>query len=551
MDFGGSPAAIHLEKADWTLYNMKNNSNLIIAVIAVVGFIFLWDKLVVSRFTPPKQTASQASPTSQPILPPSDSLNLTTPVSAQKVIQPSTNHLKTETADVTIESWGGKISSWKVKERDHWVELVTRKKSPKTLPLETFGQINFGVESLTADKIVLAAHHPQGFLIRKTLVLNTPDVPGSVTLQFKNVSKEPVAIDTVLGWGEGLDKHSLNEANQKKPQAVDAHFAEMRAVAYSNDRLMSWKAGFIFGRTVEQTVSGSFDWIGVDNNHFVAAFVADQEPISEVNVFTTRDVAPVIDIPVKFQLAPGEEKTTSYLFYVGPKDFKSLKAAGHHLEKSVSFGIFGFISKGLLRALEFFKKTTGNYGWSIIIVTILLQIAVFPLTKKSLSHALRMRELQPQMKQLQAQFKSDPKRLQIETLNLYKRHGMNFMGLEGCFPVLLQIPVFFAFYSALNGAYELRGAPWIFWIKDLAAPDAFYVLPVIMGAGMYFQQKLTTVPTDPSQATMMKLMPIIFVFMFLKMPAGLVLYWSVNSACTILGQRLLKWQKESQARSSP
>jgi YidC/Oxa1 family membrane protein insertase len=159
-----------------------------------------------------------------------------------------------------------------------------------------------------------------------------------------------------------------------------------------------------------------------------------------------------------------------------------------------------------------------------------------------------MKTLQPQIKKLQEQFKSDPKRLQVETFNLYKKNGMKFMGMEGCFPMLLQIPVFFAFYSTLRVAYELRGAPWILWIHDLGAYDPYYILPVLMGGGMFLQQKLTSIAADPAQARMMMMMPVVFTFMFLKLPAGLVLYWVVNSMTTIVVQKIIGLQNTNNPR---
>jgi YidC/Oxa1 family membrane protein insertase len=212
---------------------------------------------------------------------------------------------------------------------------------------------------------------------------------------------------------------------------------------------------------------------------------------------------------------------------------------GLDLVKSVDFGMFGVIAKVLLWGLRYFHSLTNNYGWAIIILTFYIQFLLLPLTIKNYRHSNRMRELQPHIKKLQDQFKSDPKRLQAETFNLYKRHGMKFMGMEGCFPILLQIPVFIAFYATLRAAYELRGAPWIFWIKDLGVYDPYYVLPILMGVGMFLQQKMTSVATDPAQARMMYMMPFIFTFMFFKLPAGLVLYWCVNSMTTIVIQSLM------------
>jgi YidC/Oxa1 family membrane protein insertase len=155
-----------------------------------------------------------------------------------------------------------------------------------------------------------------------------------------------------------------------------------------------------------------------------------------------------------------------------------------------------------------------------------------------------MKELQPQVKQLQEQLKNDPKRMQIEMMNLYRKNGMKFMGMEGCFPMLLQIPVFFAFYTTLRLAYELRGASWL-WIPDLGVHDPIYALPILMGIGMFLQQRATTVAADPAQAKVMMFMPVIMTFMFLKLPAGLVLYWTVNSLCTIVIQKILQWRQHA------
>jgi YidC/Oxa1 family membrane protein insertase len=155
-----------------------------------------------------------------------------------------------------------------------------------------------------------------------------------------------------------------------------------------------------------------------------------------------------------------------------------------------------------------------------------------------------MKELQPQIKQIQEQFKNDQKRIQIEMFNLYRKNGMKFMGMEGCFPILLQLPIFFSFYATLRVAYELRGATWL-WIPDLGLHDPFYILLVFMGLGMFVQQKTTTVAADPAQAKMMMFMPVIMTFMFLKLPAGLVLYWSINSICTILIQKFLQWRRHA------
>ena len=159
-----------------------------------------------------------------------------------------------------------------------------------------------------------------------------------------------------------------------------------------------------------------------------------------------------------------------------------------------------------------------------------------------------MKAVQPQMKRLQELYKNDARRLNVEMMELYKRHGLRFMGLEGCLPVFIQMPVFFALYNALRSTYELRHAPWIGWIKDLSLHDPFYVLPVLMGAGMFFQQKMSMASMDPSQRQIMYIMPVMFTFFFLKMPSGLVLYWLTSSLLGILVQVILTKRHAAAAR---
>lgn len=527
---------------------MTNNKNLFISILIVFGFIVAWDSLVVSKFGPPKNSKTSSS-TTQPISTP----NLTT---APSVVDSNVSQIKSLTvapaksvvltagnARVEMDSLGARIASWKTMEKEHWVEFVYTGKTPKLFPLETYPDVAFGLESSSENKAVYSAKLPSGLILRKTLDLSSSSSLHTLTLEFANPTKQSVQLNTEFGWGSGLNKRAINAKTGAVRADSDPH-NEMRAIGLA-DHLRQWKSGVIFGRTVDTENTGPFQWVGVDNKHFLAALIPTGGMVERVHAISDKSTAPTVLIPVSLTIQPNEKKIISYQLYVGPKKTSELKLAGHGLDQSISFGVFGIIAKTLLRGLEFFHKLTGNYGWAIIILTICIQILVFPLTRKSLEHSVKMRTLQPQLKSLQEQFKSDPKRLQVETLNLYKKNGMQFMGLEGCFPMLFQIPIFFAFYTALNGAFELRGATWIFWIKDLAAPDPYYVLPILMGAGMFLQQKLTTVAADPAQARMAMLMPIMFVFMFFKMPAGLVLYWTMNSVCTIVNQRFLLLKQSS------
>ena len=204
--------------------------------------------------------------------------------------------------------------------------------------------------------------------------------------------------------------------------------------------------------------------------------------------------------------------------------------------KILSFIIFA------LGVLFFLQSITKNYGWAIIIMTVIIQILVLPLTLKSYKAMAGMKRVQPLIKDLQTKYKNDPKRLQVEMMNLYRSQKVNPLG--GCLPMLLQLPIFWALFQTLRNAYELRFAPWVLWVKELSACDSLThigsislnVLPLIMGLGMFLQQKMTTATSDPAQRKMMYIMPIIFTLMFWGFPSGLVLYWLTNSIVSMIVQ---------------
>ena len=524
----------------------ETKSNLLIAVVTVVAFILLWDVFVTSRYGPSRppapvpdtKTATPGDATDARVAAPArrdGAEPIAAPAKETRTV------LETEAARLVVESRGARVTSWQVREKDHWVELVTDKTFPASAPLGTFPDLNFAAEKRTGSSAVFRADHPDGFRVEKTIDLEAQPPFHAVSLRLTNQTGDRLAVRAALGWAGGLAKAPTDEEMSEKDR--EAVKAEMRAVGFDG-RVKSWKPGFVFGRTIEQTVAAPFEWIGVDNDHFLAALIATPDPIRTVHVAGDRDTPAAISVPVEAELAPGESTAVRYQLFVGAKEYGVLKDLGHNLASAVDFGFFGVIAKGLLAVLHFLRSFTGNYGWAIVLLTIGMQILVFPLTRHSLKHSLKMKQLQPQLKKIQEQYKSDPKRLQIEMFNLYRKHGMRFMGMEGCIPMLIQIPIFIAFYTTLRVAYELRGAPWILWINDLAVYDPYYVLPILMGAGMFLQQKLTTVAADPAQARIMMLMPLIFTFMFFKLPAGLVLYWVVNSVSTIAIQGFLKFRQD-------
>ncbi len=238
-------------------------------------------------------------------------------------------------------------------------------------------------------------------------------------------------------------------------------------------------------------------------------------------------------------------QTMTFSGYVGQKNYKVLESINPVLTNAIEYGWFTFASKPLFALLSWLHGIFGNWGWSIIALTILIRIVLYPLTYKGMVSMQKIKAISPKIKEIQAKYKGDPQRLNSATMDMYKKHGANPLG--GCLPMLLQIPVFFAIYRVLLNAVELQGSEWILWIDDLSRMDSFFVLPILMGASMYYQQKLTPNNfTDPLQEKVFKFLPIIFTFFFVTFPSGLVLYWFVNNLFSIGQQFIVNQQFKNQ-----
>jgi YidC/Oxa1 family membrane protein insertase len=218
--------------------------------------------------------------------------------------------------------------------------------------------------------------------------------------------------------------------------------------------------------------------------------------------------------------------------YVGPKEYNALASLDSRLTDVIEYGWFTFIAKPMFTMLQYLHNYIGNWGWTIVVLTILVKLILFPLSHKGMISMNRLKELAPKIKAIQEKYGKDKQKASMHMMELYQKEGANPMG--GCLPLLLQIPVFFAIYRVLLNAIELKGAEWIFWIDDLAEMDPYFILPIIMGATMFLQQRITpNTMTDPIQQKMFQWLPVVFTFFFLWFPAGLVLYWAVNNIFTV------------------
>jgi len=290
-----------------------------------------------------------------------------------------------------------------------------------------------------------------------------------------------------------------------------------------------------------KTYTQGLKWIAQEDKYFFASLVP-LTPVEEAKIWKHND-----SVIEAFKGKPGN---SSFILYAGPKEYDSLKALNVGLEHIVDFGFFSIIALPLFWVLKLFYQLLGNYGWAIILLTILVRIPFIPLVNKSQQSMKKMQDIQPRMAEIREKYKKDPQKMQQEMMQLYKTHKVNPLG--GCLPILLQIPVFFALYKILLISIELRHAPFMLWITDLSAPDTLFghlpayipliggfaigPLPILMGATMVIQQKMTPTSLDPTQNKMMMIMPVVFTFLFLNFASGLVLYWLMNNIFSIAQQ---------------
>ncbi|MDO4223054.1 MAG: membrane protein insertase YidC [Acinetobacter sp.] len=319
----------------------------------------------------------------------------------------------------------------------------------------------------------------------------------------------------------------------------DEHYNKLKFANFSDEKL---------------DTSAKGGWVAMVQHYFVSAWVPGQLKLTQDGgqPYTAKlesrkasddtniigFTSPAIKVPV------GTSMSVDATFYAGPKIQSELKALADGLNQTVDYGWLWPIAQLLFIGLEFFHKIVQNWGWSIILLTVLVKLILWPLSSKSYRSMAKMRVIAPEMQRMKEEFGDDRMRFSQEMMALYKREKVN--PLSGCLPILLQMPIFLALYWVLMESVELRHAPWLGWIQDLSAMDPWFILPLVMGATMFIQQRLNPQPTDPMQAKVFAMMPIIFTVFLLFFPAGLVLYWIVNNLITILQQTLINKSVEKE-----
>ena len=273
-------------------------------------------------------------------------------------------------------------------------------------------------------------------------------------------------------------------------------------------------------------------WVAMLQHFFVSAFIPQDKTKREIftkkvdtNLYAVGNVLPMGTV------APGATVTMNARLYSGPQESSKLEAIAPGFELVKDYGVLTIIAKPLFWVMEQIHKMLGNWGWTIVVFTIAIKLALFPLSAAGYRSMAKMKVVTPKMQAVRERFKNDPQKMNQAMMELYKTEKINPLG--GCFPILIQMPVFLALYWVLQASVEMRGAPWMGWITDLTSPDPWYILPVVYAISMYITTKLNPAPADPMQAKMMMFMPLAFSVMFFIFPSGLVLYWVVNNILSI------------------
>lgn len=394
---------------------------------------------------------------------------------------------------------------------------------------------------------------------------NTHQVTFEYANQNLRVSKQVrftngsyvVGVDSKVWLNSKPTDHYISWSSGFGDASVDPNLAVHRAIYQTAEGKITRLKDSDVGQ--EQELSGSFDFVGLEDLYFASLFLPEQgKAIRRIQLsHNEHDVAEgKKEILLRAAGFSDSQENREVRLFVGPKDTEVLRRTGAKLTGVIDYGWFGVVCEPLFLALKWIHSYVRNYGVAIVVLTLLINIALFPLKYKSIVSAQKMQKLQPQMKAIQEKFKrlkpTDPKRQQMnaEVMALYKENGVNPLG--GCLPLILQMPFFIAFYNVLSVAIELRHAPFFLWIKDLSAADHTYILPILMTVTMVIMQKMTPTPTaDPVQAKIMLAMPVFFGFMLAFTSSGLVLYWLTSNTAGILQQYFMNKYGPKPATESP
>jgi YidC/Oxa1 family membrane protein insertase len=497
----------------------------------------------------PTQPAAAPSPAAAAVPPPSSSAPAS-PAAAPLVAEGAEHEIRVETSDViaVFTNRGARIKSWRLKhfldQNKQPLELVaTELASTEPLPFsietgdaQTTTALNAAFYKSTSTRpggsapVDLRFDYSDSAGLRATKTFHL-DASGYIVGFSASASRGGQALPLTIDWGPAVGDIGTASRYVTAPEGL----------SFANGSIKRLSPKDI---AKQSTYDEEFRYVGVDDHYFISVALAPgrtkvaYRPVSAPPAPNTTQVRTL----VAYSLQP--PTTTGLRFFFGPKDFDTLAAVDRDLVRAIDFGMFSIIVVPLLKSLKWVNGYVGNYGWSIIILTIIINALMFPLRHKSVVSMRKMQEIQPEVKAIQDRYSklkaTDPakQKMNQELMTLYRERGVN--PASGCVPMLLTFPVLYAFYALLSKSIELRGAPFVFWIHDLSMPDPLFITPVLMGVSQLWMQKMTpTAPgSDPAQQKMMMFMPVMFTVFFLWAPAGLAIYYAVSNIWGI-GQQYL------------
>jgi YidC/Oxa1 family membrane protein insertase len=539
----------------------------LMAAVFIVYQTFFFPEAPVQQ-KPPAPTATQPAAPATPTPAPQSAAPTAPAVPAARAAEAPRPPQRLATVETplyrsVVSSEGGKLQELVLRYRGEKPMVIVGDLGPQGLLISPDGKSAGDVISMNLDKdSVTATDKPaelvltgeiDGLKVRQTLRFHPGDYAIDTLLRVENASGAPRTVGLSFPWFTRQAWHTVTEKFQGQ-HPTEIVWSEHGSVNRIDDLT-----------SPTNTVTDA-DWVALDSIWYLDAALIPKSPGFKLVMTTEGKVDPkgaekgptgraTVALKATPTIAPGQVWEGNVVLYAGPKEHERLKALG--LEGTINFGGFPLPRKWgglpmewlgvpILLLMNWTYKHVGNYGVAIILLTVVSKVLFYPLTVKSMRSMKAMQALQPQVNALRSKYQKDPQTLQRETLALYKKYRVNPMG--GCLPMIAQVPIFYALYLALSVSVELQNSPFLcfgrifgvdLWICDLAAHDPTYVLPVLMGITMFVQQKMTPTMGDPRQAKMMLFMPIIFTFMFLNLPSGLVLYWTVSNVLQILQQKLM------------
>ena len=407
-------------------------------------------------------------------------------------------------------------------------------------PLFSAAQSRYQAEEGEAVSIVLEAEH-QGVKVKKIFGFRGGDYLIDLAYEVENNRAEPFRASLF-----GQIKRDAKAPPDQESFSLGPQPYLGAALTTAESRYQKISFDDLGEGDFRATVDGG--WIAFLQHYFLSAWVADEGDPNGYYGRKRNDGTYIVGYTGPLRtVAPGGTGEWRTRFYAGPKDQKRLERIAENLNLTVDYGFLWWLAVPLFSLLDWLHGLFGNWGMAIIMLTFLVKLVLYPLSSASYKSMANMRRVAPQMKRLQERYSDDRQKLSQEMMGLYKKEGVNPLG--GCLPMLLPMPIFIALYWVLFESVELRQAPFMLWIHDLAAMDPYFVLPLLMGGTMYAQQLLSPTLGDPMQARIMKMMPIMFTVLFLFFPAGLVLYWLVNSVLSIAQQWYVMKKAEAAAEA--